>query len=1368
MFEAARIGDEISHTSQLGGLVAGMILGALIAAAILFTIGTGGLGAAVIIGALCTGAAAGGAIGQLLGGLGKSPCGVISTGAKTVIFGGKQTARACVDTADCRDHGRKLIATGIFNILIEGYPLATVGDQGQCSFEITKGCPTILIGGERSQCPGVNIEGEVPAWLQWLHRGLGLVGGFLLLLPFGAARALYAVIGGEIGSRVLGHYGNKYFGKWGGVAGAVLGGFLGGGIGFKSPDIARYLKSTTSSLAARLRAPSVGSVLGDPVNAITGEVLEEQTDFTLPGIIPLTWTRRYGSLCARKGLCGVGWKTPADARLVMEENGAVIFHSGAPSASLFDRLPDQTPIMEAIGGAVISLKGEYYQVRTIEGFTYQFGKPAGDTTDLPVERISDDTGNALSFTRDENGLSRIESSGAVIAVRSQDSLIRTMELVIDGEEPKTLVSYHYTEDGELLAAVDPLGASNTFTYEDRRMTSHTDRNGLGFHFRYDETGRCVHTRGDDGLHEYTFIYNDPEKTTFAANARGHITTIRYDDNNLLLEKTDPLGNTTRYEYNDRHLACAVTDPLGRRTEYDYNEAGQSTLITRPDGTTLEIAYDWQNRPIETTDPGGGAWKQTWSRDGLLLGRETPLGAKTAYNYQPDGRLAEAIDPLGAKTLIQSDANGMLTAVTDPLGNTTRYRRDAMGNILEATLPTGAKTSYAYDAASRLVRVTRPTGAEVNLAWDKEGNLTRYRDELGNETRLEYTGIGELAKRINPDGTTVTYRYDGEERLASITNERGETIRITRDEAGRITGRTDYRGNLTRYQWDPAGMLAQQIDPLGNATAYSHDPLGRITEKLFSDGTKEEYRYDANGNLVQHRNGAITVERTFDVEGRLTRETQGDFCVESEYDLAGRRTKRTSSHGNTVEFAYDPTGNLSGIAINGRTVANIDRNTLGLATKETLPHNISKNYRYDIQGRLLSESLFGTSNRWEREYRYDKAGNLVARKDPQFGESCFSYDPMGRVKQATDPEGGIHHFLHDPVGDLLKSPEQGNMEVLQRFDASGNLVERQGKRQTTRFVWDKSGRLAQARHENGSATTMSYDALGRRISKETNDRKTTFAWDGDRLLSDCAHREEPREFVYYPGSFVPFAAIEGDGAIRYYHNDVAGLPQEVRDEEGTILWQTRYDAMGRVVRLTGRRRFDNPIRFQGQYYDEELGLCYNRHRYFDPETCAFISQDPLGLAAGTNLYSYAPNVWGWMDPLGLCKATSGIRDPYAGVKQASEFLKRMGVSRNDRVQILQSFEEGTISVRQAGSSEFGLRYHSDPSRAGGGYLFETFPASRESLAIKPEWNDMTGFRQYQVRPGATIIEGRASPQGPYLTGGQVQKYIYDWINNLLPL
>jgi RHS repeat-associated protein len=61
---------------------------------------------------------------------------------------------------------------------------------------------------------------------------------------------------------------------------------------------------------------------------------------------------------------------------------------------------------------------------------------------------------------------------------------------------------------------------------------------------------------------------------------------------------------------------------------------------------------------------------------------------------------------------------------------------------------------------------------------------------------------------------------------------------------------------------------------------------------------------------------------------------------------------------------------------------------------------------------------------------------------------------------------------------------------------------------------------------------------------------------------------------------------------------------------------------------------NPLRLQGQYYDPETDLCFNRARYYDPSSGSFISQDPLGLAGGLNLYQYAPNVWRWTDPLGL--------------------------------------------------------------------------------------------------------------------------------------
>jgi RHS repeat-associated protein len=79
----------------------------------------------------------------------------------------------------------------------------------------------------------------------------------------------------------------------------------------------------------------------------------------------------------------------------------------------------------------------------------------------------------------------------------------------------------------------------------------------------------------------------------------------------------------------------------------------------------------------------------------------------------------------------------------------------------------------------------------------------------------------------------------------------------------------------------------------------------------------------------------------------------------------------------------------------------------------------------------------------------------------------------------------------------------------------------------------------------------------------------------------------------------------------------------------------YDAWGKVKKLPVDE-VEQPIRLQGQYFDDETGLAYNRFRYYDPQIGAFVSQDPLGLVAGENVYAFAANIQGYIDPLGLCK------------------------------------------------------------------------------------------------------------------------------------
>ena len=67
---------------------------------------------------------------------------------------------------------------------------------------------------------------------------------------------------------------------------------------------------------------------------------------------------------------------------------------------------------------------------------------------------------------------------------------------------------------------------------------------------------------------------------------------------------------------------------------------------------------------------------------------------------------------------------------------------------------------------------------------------------------------------------------------------------------------------------------------------------------------------------------------------------------------------------------------------------------------------------------------------------------------------------------------------------------------------------------------------------------------------------------------------------------------------------------------------------------GERVYQNahqPFRLQNQYFDEEARLHNNLLRYYDSEAGRFVNQDPIGLLGEENLYQFAPNVQGWVDP-----------------------------------------------------------------------------------------------------------------------------------------
>ena len=152
------------------------------------------------------------------------------------------------------------------------------------------------------------------------------------------------------------------------------------------------------------------------------------------------------------------------------------------------------------------------------------------------------------------------------------------------------------------------------------------------------------------------------------------------------------------------------------------------------------------------------------------------------------------------------------------------------------------------------------------------------------------------------------------------------------------------------------------------------------------------------------------------------------------------------------------------------------------------------------------------------------------------------------------------------------------------------------------------------------------------------------------------------------SYEPLAQIfdnakDGKQYIAYFHTDQIGIPREMTDIHGNLLWYGEYTAWGRLKKDEWvYKNAHQPFRLQNQYYDEETGLHYNLMHYYEAETGRFINQDPIGLLGGENLYQFAPNVQEWLDVLGLSSFRQAVRN--AGESQLLRYLnlKKQDIKR----------------------------------------------------------------------------------------------------------
>ncbi|MCX8959102.1 type IV secretion protein Rhs [Erwinia psidii] len=1285
MFEAARVGDDIGHSHALAGMIAGTIVGGLIAAAGGIAAGAlfvAGMASACLgVGVLLVGASL--AVGYLTGELataardgiadagaaGMEKEGVIATGSHNVFINGKPAAIATDSMVACvKDAGAQQMAEGSSRVFINGLPAARISDQTTCGGKVMTGSGNVRIGGDPLQT--LPIQPEVP---EWAYKASDLT-----LLFAG-------LIGGAGGAA----------GKVGALSRLLS----------KLPFIGKLTRVACRAGVLMTGAAAVG-IIARPVDIISGQKFlsgDDELDFVLPSRLPVRWQRWWRSGNPGDSVLGRGWSLFWETRLERYQDGLVW---RAPSGDYvsFPLVPrGQRTFCEAEKRWLEHHADDSWSVYDAGEERWHFPALRDEAPSLP-RCLTEPCGNAILFEwNDDHTLRALtDSAGQRVTCRYQSIHGQTRLAGVWLDDEVCLVSYGYDEKARLKMVTGRGGqVRRRFSWYDDGdgtdlMRSHEDAGGLLSEYRWQEINglpRVVAYRNGAGEQlnlEYDFE-NGSRRATREDGAQARWLT---DDDDNVACFTDWDGRQTSFVYRDGEL-CDVILPGGAMRRSRWDRFGRMVSETDPAGRTTR--YHWfrnTGRIVQTVYPDRTSTRATYDLHGRLLSETDALNHTTRYHYPDDEEtLPERItDANGGDVLLAWNRQGLLTTRTDCSGSVTRFTYDRFGQLVSSEDAEGNVTRREWDAAGQLTAVIRADSSRETLRWNERGQLAAWRDPLEAEVSWHYNALGMPVSVTDRIGRTRRWHYDPRGNLLRLENGNGGEYRFTVDAVGRPLSETRPDDTLWQMEWDERGLLCALLES-GKSQAdggiarrvqtFSYDDSGLLTGRR-TGHAEYRYRRGENGELnglermPTSEGVALGIEADDirfrrDAAGQLTSERGVSGELEYEYDVLGNLTRLTLPGGRHLSWLHYGSGHVSAVRFNQQTVSEFTRDRLHREISRS--QGVREQRReYDSLGRrTLQRSISGSAPELpeqgilERAFRYTARGELAGVSDTLRGEVSYGYDPEGRLLSQYEARQGhrTQTFRYDAADNLLPDEIHADCPVtdnrlthwqnlFMQYDGWGNLVRRRSGLHEQHYQYDVENRLIKAEGtgpEGRFTAHYHYDALGRRTRKTVTTsrgtQETRFLWQGFRLLQE-QHNGQCHTYIYDPNeAYSPLARVDhpadqNHGEIYWLSTDLNGAPLEVTDEQGQLRWSGQYGSFGQVsrqtdgfYRLSGHASLTHqPLRYAGQYADSETGLHYNLFRYYDPQVGRFTVQDPIGLAGGWNLYQYAPNPLGWIDPLGL--------------------------------------------------------------------------------------------------------------------------------------
>ena len=819
-----------------------------------------------------------------------------------------------------------------------------------------------------------------------------------------------------------------------------------------------------------------------------------------------------------------------------------------------------------------------------------------------------------------------------------------------------------------------------------RKTAITTPQGQTTHFEYDALGRVITTtyptmydhEGKEIKPSKKFAYSrlgmnvletdeNDNKTEVSYNSLGKVTRrlfadgteeyYEYDLAGNLVKETAPNGTETHYSrdfqgrvtekkitkdknelarkalsYNTFHLV-SEKGPSGETTELQYDSLGRKVCETQSNKRTTTFAYDARGRLAEEKtwleddfiakaynydDLDRVVFEKSYSKNSSLYsyvrygydaeGNQTETArsingqeAQSQARYIPHGLAEWSIDAIGNKTLYQYfylEENSHKQKVfrrdmTDARGCTHEERFDTRGNLSEVRFfdPFGALITYKkqfYDAANNLVRIhesVRVAGKEervivTTFSYGPNNRLQKIVEAAGTAeekvTEYSYNAHGQKAAVSFSDNTTLHYTYDAKGRLERFFSDDGSVnYTYAYDNSDRVVAaHNSVTGNKTERKYNDFGDMVSETLESGLTLTYDYDKAGRVTELTLPDSSQAYYEYSP-----------VYLQKIYrgDKQGekRLVHEVL-------ERDLSGyvMATDKGS-------FGHDKLGRCTKIAHE--------------AFSQEVPQG-----GFDEIGNLLTLYTKDPQGKTERFFAYDPLSQLVDEKGTS--HETYTYDSLYNRRTHNDKaynSNALHAVLSDGKSTYA-------------YDQRGNRLKKTTQNETTQYKYDALDRLIEV-SGNGHQAHYTYDAFNRRVTKQTSTQTTHFLYSFDNEIGAVVDGAITELRVLGEGLGAEIGAsvyMEFDGKGYTPLHDRQGSVTVLLDAAGAVAEHYRYDAFGNETCSTIQPK--NPWRFSSKRTDEETGFVYFGRRYYDPSIGKWLTQDPLGLKAGPNLYAYVLN------------------------------------------------------------------------------------------------------------------------------------------------